>query len=260
MPDFMLCVLTVGICIPGIWLMSDYSANVLSAKPDNELSRRALFVASAAQTLIVVALCAAAGVYLGEKVGIRDDFLLGLVHGEWRAADLDRQAAAGAIAGVSCTVAWLMVYYGYVRPRLDGETVRISEKMRMDIGLAGRVASGGITEEVIFRWGLLSAVMWVLSLTGMPAAASFWIGIVTTGILFGLAHLPGNIQMGCKLSPLFVGTAIVGNLWVALFCGYLLWKYGLVAAIIVHILFHVIWYPWDRAAYRKITGDRGTAA
>ena len=99
-------------------------------------------------------------------------------------------------------------------------------------------------------------VMWLLSLLISSESTVFWISIIGTGILFGLAHLPGNFAAGCKPSVMLVSTAIVSNLWVSLFCGYIFWNYGLIAAMVVHILFHVIWYPWDQASYAKISKSK----
>ncbi|MCZ4148477.1 hypothetical protein BZG21_28895, partial [Escherichia coli] len=94
------------------------------------------------------------------------------------------------------------------------------------------MTSGGITEEIIFRWGLLSLTMWgVLKLTPSETAA-FWISIFTTGILFGLAHLPGHLAKGCIPSPFLISSMILGNLWVSIVCGYLFWQYGIIAAIL----------------------------
>ena len=168
-------------------------------------------------------------------------------------SDFYLQLLVGGVAGMICTVIWMVGYYGFIRHRLDKESLLITESTRHQLGLWTRVTSGGITEEIIFRWGLLSIVMWLFSLLISSEPAVFWIAITVTGIIFGLAHLPGNFAAGCKPSVMLVTTAIIGNLWVSLFCGYLFWKYGLIAAIIVHILFHVIWYPWDRASYAKIS-------
>jgi hypothetical protein len=35
------------------------------------------------------------------------------------------------------------------------------------------------------------------------------------------------------------------NLWATLICGWLLWQYGLLAAMIAHMLFHLVWLPFD---------------
>ncbi|QMV42759.1 CPBP family intramembrane glutamic endopeptidase [Cohnella cholangitidis] len=252
MPNIYNVLVLTGLCLPGIVLMSQYSVRALADKPDNKLSDTSLFAAVATQTLVIVALCAAAGVYLGRGVGIRDLVLEGAARGEAQWSDLYRQLKAGALSGVLCAGAWMIAYYGFVRSRLDEETVAISERLRNRLSLWTRITSGGIVEEVIFRWGALTVAMWALSAINLGESASWWIGIAVTGIVFGLAHLPVNLQEGCKPSPLFIGTSIVGNLWVSLICGYLLYRYGLIAAMTVHVLFHVIWYPWDMSVHRRM--------
>lgn len=254
MSNFYLFLIIIGLCIPGICLMSNHTVKSISAKPDNKMSKQSLYIMIAVQTLVIVAISAAAGVYLGPKVGLTDPFLEGLSHGQFIGSNLYRQLSVGAVGGAVCSAAWLLSYYGYIRPRLDRQSVLVSERLRHQLGLSTRMMSGGIVEEVIFRWGLLTLVMWLLTLLSVSASAAFWIGIVASGTLFGLAHLPGYLEEGCKPSVMLIVTSIFGNLWVSLFCGYLFWQYGLVAAILVHILFHVIWYPWDQAAYKKLNG------
>ncbi|WP_239616279.1 CPBP family intramembrane glutamic endopeptidase [Cohnella mopanensis] len=254
MHNIIFVIVLVALSVPGIVLMSKYSVRMLKDKPESKnskLSDSALFAIVAGQTLIIVALCAAAGVYLGHKVGIRDVVLEGVARGEAQWSDLYRQLKAGALSGILCAVAWILAYYGFVRSRLDKETVVVSERLRNRLSLWTRVTSGGIIEEVIFRWGALTVTVWALSGLNLSEPVSSWLGIGLTGIVFGLAHLPGNLQEGCKPSPLFVGTSIIGNLWVSVFCGYLLFHYGLIAAMTVHCLFHIIWYPWDKAASRN---------
>ena len=239
-------IIVMSLCIPGIWLMTKHTTKTLLENPENKLSKEKLTLIIWAQTLIIVTLCTGSGVFFGPKVGLTDPFLHGITQGELLMSNLSLQLAAGILGGIVCTIVWIFCYYGFIRQRLDKDSVLITEGLRNQLGLMTRITSGGITEEVIFRWGLLSIVMWLLSLLIDSEATVFWISIISTGILFGLAHLPGNLAAGCKPSVMLVTTAIVANLWVSVFCGYLFWKYGLIAAMIVHILFHVIWYPWDR--------------
>jgi hypothetical protein len=42
------------------------------------------------------------------------------------------------------------------------------------------------------------------------------------------------------------------NLYAGLLFGWFYWRYGLWAAMVGHSLFHLIWYPLDRAAYRRL--------
>ncbi|MFC4303184.1 CPBP family intramembrane glutamic endopeptidase [Cohnella boryungensis] len=247
----------VLLCLPGIEAMSRASAQLLAAKPDNRLSARSLYLLTFGQTLAIAAVCAAAGVYWGPRIGIRDSVIEGAARSTWQGEELLVQLGAGALAGVICAIGWMVVYYGFVRKKLDEETVWISEGLRARLGLWTRVTSGGIVEEVIFRWGLLTALAWGLSWLSLSDEASIRIALLVSGLLFGLAHLPGNLEEGCKPTPLFVWTAILGNFWVTLFCGYALLEYGLIAAMVVHILFHILWYPWDRRSYRTMSATRG---
>jgi hypothetical protein len=44
---------------------------------------------------------------------------------------------------------------------------------------------------------------------------------------------------------------IVLNLWATLICGWLFWQYGLLAAIIAHMLYHLIWLPFDLHFFKR---------
>ncbi|XID92391.1 CPBP family intramembrane glutamic endopeptidase [Paenibacillaceae bacterium WGS1546] len=257
MDKLMLIMIIAALCLPGIAAMGFATVRMLAGKPDNTMSSGAIFASSAVPTLAIVLAGAAAGVYWGPKVGIRDAFLEGLAQGDWLWANLLDQLGAGALSGTLCALGWLAAYYGYVRKRLDSETLRVTESLRNQTGLWTRLTSGGIVEEVIFRWGLMVALAWGLSWLSLSQSASLGIALLVSGFVFGLAHLPGNLQEGAKPTPLFVWAAILGNLWVSLFCGYVLYQYGLFSAMVVHILFHVWWYPLDTVFYRKLQSAEG---
>ncbi|MFC4599867.1 CPBP family intramembrane glutamic endopeptidase [Cohnella hongkongensis] len=246
MTDLLLIMILVGLCVPGIWAMSAASGVLLAEKPDNKLSVKSLAILSGVQTTAIVIASAMAGTYKGPEAGIRDEFLEGLAQGVWRGSDLLSQLGAGALGGVVCSFGWLLAYYGWLRKRLDPKTLHIWESMNRRLGLWVRVTSGGIVEEVIFRWGLLTFILWGLVSLSLEPTLSFWIALLASGLVFGLAHLPGGLELGAKPTPLLIWTAVLGNLWVTLFCGYLLYHDGLIAAMIVHILFHVLWYPFER--------------
>jgi hypothetical protein len=225
--------------------MSKFTAGDLFNKPDNSLSKQALFTIMALQTMVIVSLAVAAGLYFGGKIGLTDPFLEGLSRGTLDLKNLIQQVLIGTFAGIICALVWVVSYYSFIRPRIDTVSVQVSEQLRQQLGLAARMTSGGITEEIIFRWGLLSFTMWgVLMLIPLETAA-FWISIFITGIVFGLAHLPGHLAKGCIPSPFLIASMVLGNLWVSIICGYLFWQYGIIAAILVHMLFHIIWYPWE---------------
>lgn len=54
---------------------------------------------------------------------------------------------------------------------------------------------GGVTEEILVRWGLMTLLVWALwrflqGGAGEPADAIVWVGIALSAFVFRLAHLP----------------------------------------------------------------------
>ena len=115
----------------------------------------------------------------------------------------------------------------------------------------GIIDEVGIFEEVLTRWGLMSLFVWIgVLLANDPTPTVMWIAIVISGILFGLGHLPSHLALGCKKTPAFFTAVISLNLWAALIFGWLFWHYGLVSAILAHMVFHIVWLPFDLYFYR----------
>ena len=51
------------------------------------------------------------------------------------------------------------------------------------------------------------------------------------------------------------------NLWASLIFGWLYWQYGLLAAMLGHMLFHLVWWPFDLRFYQpEIAGPRSAKA
>ena len=92
---------------------------------------------------------------------------------------------------------------------------------------------------------------WAALAIGVPTVPAMWVAIFIAGLLFGLGHLPGAVAQGATLDRTVVSTAIVLNMIVAIACGWLFWKHGLLAAILAHALIHIVWYPLDLRFARR---------
>ncbi len=62
-------------------------------------------------------------------------------------------------------------------------------------GLVGGMLYGGITEELMLRWGFLTLVAWIgwrlfQPRKGVPGPGIMWSAIILAAVLFGLGHLP----------------------------------------------------------------------
>lgn len=132
---------------------------------------------------------------------------------------------------------------------LSPMTLYESKDMRIDFykialwkRLLAGVFHGGIVEEILFRWCLLSLLAWGITLivgaNDLGAGDSiFWAANIGAALLFGLGHLPGSVAA----APLTAAGALVvvsSNALVGLLCGYFFWTQGIEAAIAAHVFTH----------------------
>ena len=247
----------VLVCIPGVAIAVRGTTGALerlarnNMRPDQQLPPRpVLMLASGAQTMVLVALAAAVGTLLAPKVGLHAPFFEALAAGSPLWPPIRSQLIPALLVGNLGALLFVAAYYWLFRPRLDTETVLRMEELRNELGIWGRVLYGGIVEEVLIRWGLMTLLVWLGSLLlGDPTSAVVWTAIIVAGILFGLGHAPSYLAAGCKRSPIFFATMISLNLWASLIFGWLFWHYGLLAAMLGHMLFHLVWWPFDRRHY-----------
>ena len=237
-------------------LLNTLEKTVLSKLPDGTKipPKPILIVVSIAQSLILVAVAAAVGTAVAYRVDLQAPFFEALVSGGPLWSALRPQIIPALIAGVGGVIVFIAAYYLIFRPRLDDQTIKSMENLRIGLGIWGRILYGGIYEEVLTRWGLMSLFIWLGALiAGKPTSLVVWISIVISGILFGLGHIPSYLAAGCKKTPIFFALAISLNLWAALVFGWLFWQYGLLSAMIAHMLFHIVWLPFDLYFYKRST-------
>ncbi len=107
--------------------------------------------------------------------------------------------------------------------------------------------SAGITEEVGFRLGLLTVLIWMVGWiwhdeTGRTKPVGFWLTNLIVAVLFGAFHLLNLSALGLPLMAGLVIRAILGNGLLALAFGWLYWTYGLECAILTHSTIDVLLY------------------
>ncbi|NRA50659.1 MAG: CPBP family intramembrane metalloprotease [Phaeodactylibacter sp.] len=110
--------------------------------------------------------------------------------------------------------------------------------------------SAGITEEIMFRLGLMSlfiAAIQVIKRAETPSNGTIWAGIIVASVFFGLIHLPLSKNF-VELTPFTIGVTMVGNFITGSTFGWIFWKRGLLVAILSHItfdlVFHVLGNPY----------------
>lgn len=105
---------------------------------------------------------------------------------------------------------------------------------------------GGLAEEVMMRWGVMSLVAWALWRLGQrssavstrPSQRVMWAAIGVSAVVFALAHLPAVAQ-SAPLSPALVARTLALNALGGAVYGWLFWRRGLECAMLAHASTHV---------------------
>ena len=104
--------------------------------------------------------------------------------------------------------------------------------------------SAGISEEIIFRLGLMSfiiAVILFFTNRDGPSNKMIWTGIFISALFFGLLHLPLSKNF-VELIPFTVAVTLIGNFITGSLFGWIFWKQGLLVAILSHIVFDLVFH------------------
>ena len=108
-----------------------------------------------------------------------------------------------------------------------------------------RLLYGGITEEILMRWGVMSFLVWGSARLVQGQGANtkplhYVFGIVLSALLFGAGHLPAAQLLSVELDFTLGFYIIVGNGLFGLVAGVLYWRKGLEAAILSHLVVHMV--------------------
>lgn len=101
---------------------------------------------------------------------------------------------------------------------------------------------GGITEEILMRWGLMSLLVWIAwkglkQGVTLPSEGIYQGAIVLAALVFGLLHLPATAAI-VPLTTVVIVRALLLNGIAGIGFGWLFWQYSLEAAMLAHISVH----------------------
>lgn len=140
----------------------------------------------------------------------------------------------GLISGVLITLTAIAF-----NPILPTEFLEIGEKFKPP--LITRFLYGGLTEEILIRFGIMTFFVWLLfKISGKLNPIIYWVGIVVSAVIFGFGHLPIVYTLiGTPTTELLL-YIILGNTVGGMVFGWLYWTKGLETAMIGHIVAHII--------------------
>jgi hypothetical protein len=195
------------------------------------------------QAGVLVAVAAFVGVRLAPSVGLSAPFAQALAEKRPLLPALRPQLLPGilgaVIAAPSIIACWLLW-----KPLLSASFVHTAEEFSRMLPPLTRLLSGGITEEVLLRWGFMTFLVWAAwkglqKGQGAPHPAYVVTAIVFSAIVFGAGHLPIAIALNGGASLPLVAYVIFANSIFGIIGGLLYWKKGLESAIVAHALTHV---------------------
>jgi membrane protease YdiL (CAAX protease family) len=208
------------------------------------MSFTVLRILTVVQSAVFLAAAVFVGVLLSAKVGLSAPAAEAVANGRRATSAIRHQLLPGllgaVVGGAAIILSWVLW-----KPFLPLQFVSRAEDFNRMMPPLTRLLYGGITEELLLRWGFMSFLVWATwKVTqkggGPPRSICFIAAIIVSSVAFGLGHLPIGIAMAGASSLALVSYIVVANASFGLIAGYLYWKKGLESAIIAHMLVHVI--------------------
>lgn len=192
---------------------------------------------------ILLVISVAVGTLLAHRVGLRSLIAERVRQGKAIWPDLRPHIPMAFAAGIVFSLVLVgldQLMDPFAEPELLSEMVG-------EVDLLGNLLVGlfygGIVEELLLRWGIMSLLVWigwrfVQRGEGAPRPTLVWTAIILTALLFGIGHLPAMAAI-VELTPLIVFRTVALNALGGLLFGWLFWKRNLEVAMVAHASTHV---------------------
>lgn len=237
-----------GMAGVGSLLLIDFAGLIanLPLSPGTEVPpfTPAVKVLTVAQPAVIMSLAILAGVGLASKVGLRAPMAEALASSQPVGAAFVPQVIPGLLGGVAGGIA--IVLTGLVgKSFLPADVIARIGKLGQTLPFATRLLYGGIVEELLLRWGLMTLLAWAAwrlfqKGQGQPKPAFFAGAILLSSLIFAVGHLPLAFVLVPEVTPVYVAFVLVANSAFGLIAGFLYWKKGLESAVIAHMVTHAL--------------------
>ncbi len=207
----------------------------------------ALKLLSLIQPTVIMSVMVLIGVGLAGKVGLHAPAAEAAAgDGKFWPA-LKPQIVPGILGGVSGGIAIVLISLA-ARPFLSADVTARITKLGEFLPVPTRLLYGGVTEELLLRWGLMTLLVWLIwgvawrvfqKRQDKPKTAYFIAAIFISAFIFGIGHLPIALMIVPQPTFALILFVITANSVFGLVAGFLFWKKGLESAIIAHMLCHI---------------------
>ena len=205
--------------------------------------------------LILLLVAAAIGSALADHAGLRSVLLdalrgRGAVLPDWR--DLALAAGLGLLVSIIILlVQFAMQAMNWVAPGNEGSGMESQSEFRVSALLYG-----GVTEEIIMRFGLMTLLLWgtamILRLENASEAGfAVWFAIVVSAVVFGLGHLSAA-AINSPLTPTSIAAIVGLNAIAGIAYGWLYWRTSLEMSMVAHMATHIGFWTFGPALSQVI--------
>jgi membrane protease YdiL (CAAX protease family) len=220
--------LIVALCAAGIALASPFLLAAIRAMQP-PYSPFAVLLGQAVQAILLCAAAAWAGVRFAPRAGLDAPWLRAFAERRERppafGSVVIEAAAVGSVAAIAVTAVALMLRSSV--PEAVWRPVPASFWAR-----ASSAFYGGIVEETLLRWGVLTALIALLRRLGSREA--FWPANIAAALIFGALHLPSVAYSGIPVTPSVLAHVLFGNGIAGVVFGWMFRRRGLEGAMVAH--------------------------
>ncbi|HIK16518.1 MAG TPA: CPBP family intramembrane metalloprotease [Leptolyngbyaceae cyanobacterium M33_DOE_097] len=204
----------------------------------------ALKLLSLIQPTLLLTIAVWLGVALAHRVGLSAPVAEAIARGISLKLAMQPQVVPGMVGGLVGGVLLLAIQLG-ARFVLPPDFVAKAEALAGNTSFATRILYGGVTEELLLRWGVMTLLVWLgwrifAKGHGKPTPSYFVAAIALSSLLFGLGHLPLAFSLGTSVTASVIVYVVIANAVFGFIAGYLYWHKGLESAMLAHMLVHVV--------------------
>ena len=201
-----------------------------------------LVVLSLLQSTVLLALATTLGILIAPRLGLRSHILERLTHAS-RNSRFRNELPLALTLGLAVGVL-LIGFDAFLQPYLGESASALAEAQPRTISLTlAGVLYGGLTEELLLRWGLMTLFAWLGTLVfgrlgARPRPMVMWLSILLTALLFGVLHLP-TVATITPLTSLLVARTVLLNAIGGVVFGWFYWQRSLEAGMVAHATAHI---------------------
>ena len=186
---------------------------------------------------ILLLVAVVVGTILYDKIGLSVPTISSILKIEQPKIQFIDQIKFGIMFGLLTGILTTMIGLIF-KSSIPQEFIDLGNKIK--VTTIARFAYGGLTEELLMRFGFMTLVVWLIfKMTKKLNSLTYWTGIILASILFAVGHFPVVFNAVKNPTIELLAYILIGNSIAGLFFGWLYWKKGLEAAFIGHIFAHV---------------------